>query len=510
MQPNLLALLVVLTFLLFPAASWDAAAQQDGGQSCPNADGWIPGESQLEAAIAAHMEWIRLRGWTDTDIQGRAVLCNADLRGADLVGVDLRRADLSGADLRFSDLTLTSFLSADLSGASLAASLLTGANLGGADLSNADLFRSNIQDANIFRTDFSGANLRDADFAEKRLLGSSFAGADLTNANFVDANLADASLAGALLANANMTRAVLSRADLSGANLSRSLLVDADLGNSNLSDVNLTDADLSNANLEGANISGARLNGSQLAGAILHSVGAPNADYLYDIEGLDQIEFELGRESALVSIRGQLQQLGQDDLERHATYSIEANRVENAFEIDFDGNLQDREVIARWFSAALSTVAFGWPAEFGMESSRPLVLLAATIILMAIPYTLFIRFPSDRSPQTGGTSLYRIYPKGRIVRQGGGDLKEGEEVVEWIRERKWWKAFTLGLYLSFLSSFRLGFREFNIGVWISRIQRREYELRAIGWARTLSGIQSVFSLYMIISWFIFTFLRPLH
>jgi hypothetical protein len=42
-----------------------------------------------------------------------------------------------------------------------------------------------------------------------------------------------------------------------------------------------------------------------------------------------------------------------------------------------------------------------------------------------------------------------------------------------------------------MSVFNIGFREFDIGRWIRLIQPREFEIRATGWLRTVSGIQSL-------------------
>jgi hypothetical protein len=53
------------------------------------------------------------------------------------------------------------------------------------------------------------------------------------------------------------------------------------------------------------------------------------------------------------------------------------------------------------------------------------------------------------------------------------------------------------LYFSLLSAFYLGWREINVGSWIARLQTREYTLRARGWARTVSGFQSLISVYLL-------------
>ena len=51
-----------------------------------------------------------------------------------------------------------------------------------------------------------------------------------------------------------------------------------------------------------------------------------------------------------------------------------------------------------------------------------------------------------------------------------------------------------------ISAFSLGWRELNVGTWITRMQPREYMLRATGWVRTVSGIQSLLSVYLLALW----------
>jgi len=56
------------------------------------------------------------------------------------------------------------------------------------------------------------------------------------------------------------------------------------------------------------------------------------------------------------------------------------------------------------------------------------------------------------------------------------------------------------LYFSLLSAFHIGWRDLNVGNWIARIQPREYTLGASGWVRTVSGIQSLISVYLLAIW----------
>jgi hypothetical protein len=80
---------------------------------------------------------------------------------------------------------------------------------------------------------------------------------------------------------------------------------------------------------------------------------------------------------------------------------------------------------------------------------------------------------------------------------------------------RWWGALLrgasvplIGLYFSLLSGFSLGWRELNVGTWIARVQSREYVLRATGWVRTVSGIQSLLSVYRLALWVMTYFGRP--
>jgi hypothetical protein len=47
-----------------------------------------------------------------------------------------------------------------------------------------------------------------------------------------------------------------------------------------------------------------------------------------------------------------------------------------------------------------------------------------------------------------------------------------------------------------------------MGAWITRLQPREYMLRATGWLQTVSGIQSLLSVYSLALWVLTYFGRP--
>ena len=63
-------------------------------------------------------------------------------------------------------------------------------------------------------------------------------------------------------------------------------------------------------------------------------------------------------------------------------------------------------------------------------------------------------------------------------------------------------------YFSLLSAFHIGWHDLNVGTWIARIQPQEYTLRATGWVRVVSGIQSLLSVYLLAMWALTYFGRP--
>jgi hypothetical protein len=47
-----------------------------------------------------------------------------------------------------------------------------------------------------------------------------------------------------------------------------------------------------------------------------------------------------------------------------------------------------------------------------------------------------------------------------------------------------------------------------VGRWIERIKREESTQRATGWVRTVSGLQSLVSFYLLALWLLTYFGRP--
>jgi len=413
----------------------------------------------------------------------------ADLSCADLSDARLNEANLSGADLTRVNLMRAYLVDADLSDADLSGAHLSEANLSGANLSRADLIRA----------DLSGANLSDIRLSDAILNGANLSESQLVHADLIRADLSGANLSGSDLIGADLRTAILRGADLSDANLSDRPDVKVSRYNwrnrkpeaADLSGANLSRADLSGANLHNANLSGADLSDANLTGATYEPLSGkePNEDTIVTAVGLSTLKYSQPR--ALVSLRRFLKNGGYRNQEREVTYAI--HRVRN------NSLLHGKEGLMGRVEGAFNYVLFELTTKWGMAPGRALIAIFALIFIFSLPYLYAVWVPKNRVPKTYG--IWRIWAD-ELART---DLVS--EPPELLRE-KGFHAVRLTLYFSLLTAFHVGWRDLNVGNWITRIQPREYTLRASGWVRTVSGIQSLLSVYLLSIWVLTYFGRP--
>jgi hypothetical protein len=192
-------------------------------------------------------------------------------------------------------------------------------------------------------------------------------------------------------------------------------------------------------------------------------------------------------------------------------------------------------------------VAFEFTTDYGRTPGDALALLGYLLIIFALIYVFCLcqrmQFQSpayNPHPQwLVNQARYRWYKLRRFLAEGriyqfwssdcitvGHSESNDTNAVMWsvmdkahmpriagqmrVVEVKtgFWAALMYGAYFSVLSAFHLGWRDFNIGTWIARMQAFEYTLRATGWVRFLSGLQSLLSVYLLAIWALTYFGRP--
>jgi len=368
---------------------------------------------------------------------------------------------------------------------------LQGKDLENAKLSNADMRKANLGDTNLSRAVLSDANLSDADLSFADLSGADLSGADLIGANLNDADLRNADLRRADLSNADLSDANLSDADLSGTFLFRANLSDANLSNANLRYASLVNVRLSDANLSNANLSNANLSDAYFYPKLL-----PNIRLIAQAEGLSTLRFDqpsvsqaelrelLGlpvlrfdQPAALVELRDAFKKAGFRRQEREVTFAL--NRV------------RDRTTL----EGAFRFVFFEVTCQWGMWPGLSLWILLGLVGVFSVPYMFALSLDSKIF------GIWRVWSNERILEQFGSKKPERLKPAEW-RIPFW------ALYFSILSAFHFGWKDLNVGSWIARIQRREYTLRATGWVRVVSGLQSLTSVYLLAIWALTYFGRP--
>jgi uncharacterized protein YjbI with pentapeptide repeats len=490
--------------LLLAGTTWAQEEKQtekkEQKEVCPHPEWWTPTKDEMQRILADHSQWVRVaeevlqkRGWKEgfavypllyPDIlekiigpQGRANLCNVNwakikIENAHLAGAKLNNAHLSDAQLDNAD-----FRAADLNNADLSRARLNHADLSSAQLNGALLMNAELNHANLTWAELNDALLIDAQLNH----------AKLTEAKLNNASLSKAQLNGALLAGTQLNNASLSTAKLNNAFLLRT----------ELNHANLFSTELKGAALIGVLLSGAKLAHADLTGAIYAPESAAPDPYVAGIKGLDTVHIAPGQETiapgqetGLVQLRELLQKAGLRDLEREATFRIEYWRTRSA----------NDTVAERYFRMA----AFEWTTAYGLYPGRALKIILVVWILLSLVYF----WPIYLAPKGSSTgAIYQVWSTDRIETSGEAVSLSNSPKVNRLK-RGPLGALGYAAYFSLLSAFYIGWRELNVGSWIARIQPREYALRATGWVRAVSGVQSLLSVYLLAIWVLTYFGRP--
>ena len=313
-----------------------------------------------------------------------------------------------------------------------------------------------------------------------------------------------ANLCGAVLIRANLREANLSQADLKGAaldeaDLKGAKLLGADLRRANLSAVLLHKAFLFDTELTKANVSSA-----DVSAVTFEPRSLPDIRSIAFARPLSTMRFEYNPR-ALHELREAFKKAGLRQQEREVTYAIKHTERHKGWNDRYAGIFQRIESI-------FNLIFFELTCAYGMAPGRPLLILVGLIPGFAIPYSLALRSRSD-------AGIWAVWLTDRVHKYPGEEkpvrVTDTHPLPNpwppgqgWAHLGRLVRAAFIGLYFSLLSAFHIGWRELNVGNWISRLQPREYTLRATGWVRVVSGIQSLLSVYLLALWALTYFGRP--
>ena len=437
-------------------------SEQEFRQKLERHDQWTQSGSPVIEHVLSASDDPR---WSET--AGRLVLENAFLFKAKLQNQNLQFANLKGALL----------VSADLRGADL-----TRVNLEGADLSFAELDNANLNGANLKNATFYFANARSAILSQADLRG-----AVLSDVNLEDAILGDIDGRGIWMHGAKLGRAKLFRAKLKKARFWYSDLTDALLRDADLEGAEFLQTSLEGANLTNAILRSVTLDETRLGRAIFEpKIGMyPDDNAFLSVHpvGLDQLRYKK-RPEGLVKMRAVFRNAGYRERERQLTFAIKRS--------EYDAMKND----GHWFKAKLQRLLF-YPVAYGLHPERAIEWFIIFVVIFWPFYSYALAWPNEQK----NFGIWRVWANDRTSLPSDRSESElFEPSIPWV--------LWLGFYFSLLSAFHIGWRDFSVGSWLSRLQLVDYTMTPTGWVRVFSGIQSLFSVYLLAMWFLFYFGRP--
>jgi uncharacterized protein YjbI with pentapeptide repeats len=360
-----------------------------------------------------------------------------------------------------------------------------------------DAKESNIpkeERADLSNVDLEGLDLRNKDLRWADLTWASFGPktTDLTNANLGGAELACSDLRNAELTNTKFNL----HADLTSVVMCKANFYHADLEEATLTGSNLTDASLWGAKLRGAYFINTNLTNAALR---LDANSLPDAGFWGSNETLFQARLYQPDPALLRQMADQAKVKEQLRAAKELTVLAKRNELQGPDHSDFDRDFY-------W-------LLFDATCEYGMKPSRPLQILGLSLVCFALFY---VYGQQTRSSRNG---IWIAWDKDRILDQGEADQKmrlvdgfprssfSGTQMGKMVHALGL-NIVGLALWFSLMSATQIGYGALNLGVWFSRMQPREYTLRATGWVRVVSGLQSLVSVYLIALWLLTYFVRP--
>lgn len=351
-------------------------------------------------------------------------------------------------------------------------------------------------------------DLRDADI-EFCKINSDFEGNDFTGATFVCDDLTGVRFKPpATLEKVEFTDCDMSEADLTAVIGSKIKFTSSKLSGSHFDAAKLKCSVFDRVDLKDATFFSTDMSGVMFAPDTL-----PNARSLARALNLSKIRAPYN-EVALFQLRGIFRESGDVEQAREITYAIESGRQERyerecstGLDSTLAINLGDRTHACAMH--AIRAVAFSFTCHFGLTPWRPIFLLLGLWLVCTLLLAVIVASSRKKvvtvvvTRSFGGKNRVREYDicttRERIVFSGHGVYQLFRDICRLI---------CVSARLSLMNLFNLQFREVEVGKWLRMMSSRDYDLKPKGIARTVSGMESILSLYLIALWVLVYFGDP--
>jgi hypothetical protein len=257
-----------------------------------------------------------------------------------------------------------------------------------------------------------------------------------------------------------------------------------------------------------------------VSGALFEPKNLPRMESIALAHGLELMTYATNP-GPLTLLRKQFQDAGYREQERAITYDLNRHdaqpaRLRSSLRAESNRALgrpfeeDDLMSLDSFLEVGFKWIAFDLTCQYGLTPGRPLRIGLWLWLFFALVYAVFIHRPgpsgiyfvATHESEEGGTRTRRRQIRPRAI----GATKWWKLPFRWLGRE--WRVLRAALFFSLMSAFNIGFRDINFGRWLRLLTRREYDLKAKGWARTVAGFQSLLSVYLIALWVLTYFGRP--
>ena len=157
-------------------------------------------------------------------------------------------------------------------------------------------------------------------------------------------------------------------------------------------------------------------------------------------------------------------------------------------------------------------IVYDWTCEYGAAPARPLII-ALMLALLAVPLywigfrrgffgsqLLLVEKQGRKEVEMPlGSPLARPgWPRSLRVERPSRQTGLRRRLAPFWPRLSWEASFLKSVvFFSLTSIVNLGFNGFDFGRWVRLLFFREYDLKARGWLRTVSGLQSLIGLGLL-------------
>ena len=276
-------------------------------------------------------------------------------------------------------------------------------------------------------------NFQQADLSGKPFIDVCFSFSNLNYVEFTKARLTNVNFFNSHLENAFFNKDIIENCSFMGSDLKGAIFTK----------VKFKNVDFSCANM---------------AGVIFEPDSVPNVQDIAFANNLDSLTYQ-SDPSALIKLKELLKASGFSEAQRKVTAAIQRRKQ----------NLNTSKIVK-----FLNYILFDFTSSFGLKPWRPLVLLLALIYIFYRIY-LFLFFINQ----------LRIQIKHQYENRVGKTTTVNDPIQPGRL-----------LFLSIITSFSIGFGNYNINEWAKKLLKEDYVLQPSGWTRVLTGVQYLLSLYL--------------